>query len=153
MAEIIFREVEPDEVKIFVRKFGKYIEYYNCFHFGEDCYSLAAYDGSEPVGFISIHTKALIPPLADKTDAYIDAIEVDTYYQRRGIASKMIELSEHWAKERGYRQIRAWSSDDKIKAINMWYALGYCLCPATEGFRPHDSNPPIGYYVAKILSP
>lgn len=156
IGDIIYREIRPDEVPVFVDKFGDYIVKFNCFHFGNGCFSLAAFKGEEPVGFISAHSEPLISPLANKYDAFIDVIEVDSNCRRKGIAKKMIELIENWAKNYGYRQIRSWSSDDKKEAVFMWYALGYCVCPAVmygEDLSPNeDGSKPVGYYVAKMLN-
>lgn len=153
---IVYREIRPDEVAVFVRKFGSYVEEYKCLHFGEGCLSLAAFEGDDPIGFISTYPQPLIPPLEGKMDAYIDVIEVDVNHQRRGIARELIQRTEQWAKEYGYRQIRSWSSDDKEEAIPMWYSLDYCLCPAImygEDYCPNeDGSPTIGYYVAKLLN-
>lgn len=157
MKSLHYREIALDEVEILARKFGDYVIRFGCFHFGEGCYSLGAFDGAEPVGFISTYPEPLIPPLAEEQDAYIDVIEVDAAYQRRGIAKAMIERTEQWAKAYGYRQIRSWSSDDKEAAIPMWRALNYCLCPAImygEDLAPNpDGSQPVGYYVAKLLNP
>lgn len=153
---IVYREVKPDEVYKFVMKFGRYVEDFNCFHFGDGCLSLAAFEDDDPIGFISTYPEALISPLDDKVDAYIDVIEVDVNHQRKGVAREFIQRTEHWAGEYGYRQIRSWSSDDKEEAIPMWYSLNYCLCPAImygEDYCPNeDGSPTIGYYVVKLLN-
>lgn len=153
---ITYREIKQDEVEMFAKKFGDYVIRFSCFHFGEGCYSFGAFDGDEPVGFISAYPEFLIPPLADEKDAYIDVIEVDAAYKRRGIASELVLRTERWAKDYGYRQIRTWSSDDKEEAIPMWRSLNYCLCPAYmygEDFAPDpDGSLPLGYYAAKLLN-
>lgn len=157
MSQIIYREIMENEIKLFAKKFGNYVIEYGCLHFGYGCYSLAAFHGEEPVGFISTYPETLIPPLEEQCDAYIDVIEVDKKYRGHGIARKMITMTEQWAKGYGYRQIRSWSSDDKEEAIPMWYALNYCVCPAImygEDLCPNeDGSKPTGYYVAKLLNP
>lgn len=157
MENIIYREIMPEEVPAIVRKFGEYVREYSCIRSGDSSHALAAFHGEQPVGFISAHVESLIPPLEDKEDFLIDAIEVDSAFRRRGIARKLIEKTEEWAKKRGYRQIRSWSSDDKKEAISMWYAEGYCMCPALmygEDLCPNeDGSRPAGYYVVKMLNP
>ncbi len=113
---------------VLVIKFGDKVSSH--LHFGEDCYTLVAFNNNEAVGIISTYPKNFSDPLSECKDAYIDIIEVDTQYQRQGIASHMIMLTEKWAKEYGYFQIRSWSSDNKLEAIPMWIALGYSMCPA-----------------------
>jgi len=63
----------------------------------------------------------------------------------------MISRTEKWAKEYGYRQIRAWSSQDKIEAIPMWYALDYCMCPA-KIWVEWCKKVVDGFYVTKKLN-
>ena len=66
-----------------------------------------------------------------------------------------IIMAEEWAKAYGYRQIRAWSSDDKTEAIPMWYALGYGVCPAImrgeSVIKEFAGKPIYGFYVSKVL--
>ncbi len=119
-------------------------------HVGDGGFSLAALAGDEIVGFISVYPKNWTKPLA-ATDAYIDVISVFEPYRRQGIATTMIARCEEWAKANGYTQIRAWSSNDKLQALPMWHALGYCMCPAkiwVEWCREIVD----GYYVVKKLS-
>lgn len=157
MDEIIYRELKPEDVASIENKFGDYVVVFNCFHFGEGCVAFGAFKGEEPVGFIAIHPEPLISPLVGKYDAYIDAIEVDSTYRRRGIGKRLVGMTEAWAKDFGYRQIRAWSSDDRAEAIPMWYTLDYGLCPAYmygEDLRPgKDGSKPMGYYLVKLLNP
>lgn len=157
MSNITYREITENEVELFAKKFGDYVIRFHCFHFGEGCFSFGAFDDNEPIGFISTYPEKLIAPLDNQVDAYIDVIEVDSKYQRQGIASTLITRTEDWAKGYGYRQIRSWSSDDKEEAIPMWYALNYCLCPAIMygiDLSPNpDGSQPVGYYVTKMLNP
>lgn len=157
MTNITYHEINKSEVELFSEKFGDYVIKFNCFHFGEGCFSLGAFSNDEPIGFISTYPEKLITPLENETDAYIDVIEVDSKYHRQGIATALIMRTEQWAKDYGYKQIRSWSSDDKEEAIPMWYALNYCLCPAIMygvDLSPNpDGSQPVGYYVAKMLNP
>ena len=64
--------------------------------------------------------------------------------ERQGIGKRMIGILEEKARAYGYKQIRAWSSQDKVEALNMWYSLNYCMCPAAmlgqsiaPGFENH----------------
>jgi GNAT superfamily N-acetyltransferase len=155
MSEVIYRELKPEEVPVLADKFGDYITRFDCVRFEEGCYCLAAFEGETPVGFISVQAQQLRPPLSGERDAFISAIEVDVAYRRRGIARQMIATAEEWARGQGFRQLRSWSSEDKEAAISMWYALGFCVCPALmlgPDLAPDGSGrPPAGYYVARIL--
>lgn len=151
MINIIYQEIDHALEEKIIKKFGSYVSEGNYIHRGEGCYSLAAICDGEPLGFISTFNLQLPPPLDAYEDAYIDVLEVDADYRRMGISSEMIRRTEKWAKEYGYRQIRSWSSDDKLEAIPMWYALDYCVCPTVQ-FYP-DYGPVGGVYMAKMLNP
>lgn len=112
-------------------------------------FSIIAMEGEMLVGLISTYWKKLPAPLEDDFDAYIDILEVHQDFRRRGIATRLIEMSMQKAKQKGMRQIRSWSSEDKIEAIQMWRALGFGLCPATNYPKGQEVK---GFFVTKILS-
>ncbi|WP_055665351.1 GNAT family N-acetyltransferase [Desnuesiella massiliensis] len=156
MPEIIYKEINQEIEKKIIAKYGNWVKEFNCLHYGEGCYSIAALCDNDPIGFISTYPLYYPEPLECYYDAYIDDIEVDKAYRRQGIATKLIKLTEEWAKNYGYNQIRAWSSDDKIEAIPMWHALNYCMCPAIMRgeslIKEFIGKPVHGYYVAKMLN-
>lgn len=119
-------------------------------HFEKNSCSLAAIKNEEVIGFISVYEKELSNPLNDLYDAYIDIIEVKKEFRRKGIAKNLIKHCEEWAKKRGYFQIRAWSSEDKVEAIPMWRNLSYCMCPAKIWVEWCEEVVD-GYYVSKKL--
>ena len=90
-------------------------------------------------------------------DGFIEVIEVAEAYRRQGIGSNLVKFLEEYAASYGYYQIRAWSSEDKTEALNMWRKLNYCMCPAAmlgqnvkKGF---ENQQIVGYYYAKLLNP
>jgi len=111
-------------------------------------FSIIAMAGEMLAGLISTYWKKLPTPLEDEFDAYIDILEVHKDFRRRGIATHLIEMSMQKAKQKGMRQIRSWSSEDKIEAIQMWKALGFGLCPATTYPKGLEVK---GFFVTKIL--
>ena len=113
-----------------------------------DGFSIVALHGEMLVGLISIYWRELPAPLNGEFDAYIDILEVLRDFRRKGIATQLIEISMKRAKEKGMRQIRAWSSEDKIEVIHLWKKLGFGLCPATT--YPHGEELK-GYFVVRIL--
>jgi GNAT superfamily N-acetyltransferase len=156
MSKIIYKEINKEIEEKIIVKYGKWVKEYNCIHHGKGCYSVAALNNDEPVGFISTYPLYYPEPMESYCDAYIDDIEVDEAYRRLEIATQLIKLTELWAKGYGYHQIRSWSSDDKKEAITMWYKLNYCMCPAimrgTSVIREFVGKPVHGYYVSKILN-
>ena len=155
MYDIIFKEITKDIEDQIVDTWGDWVIKYGCLHYGEGCYSLAALYGGEPVGFISAYPLRFPEPLQEYCDAYIDDIEVREDFRKQGIASKLLLMTEQWAKSHGYRQIRAWSSDDKTEALGMWYAFGYGVCPAVMRgecvVKEFVGKPIYGFYVVKTL--
>jgi len=154
--KIIYKEIDKEIEEQIIEIWGDWVRTYGCIHHGEDCYSLAALIDGVPVGFISTYRLQLPQPLNMYYDAFIDDIEVTEKYRRKGIASKLIALTEVWAKKHGSYQVRAWSSDDNVEAISMWHALSYGICPAImrgESVIDEFVGKPIhGFYVSKVLS-
>lgn len=148
MNNIIYKQIDLTTEQKIITSFGDWTKGY--FHKEEGCFTLIALHDDEPVGFISTYPKQFPQPLSSCIDAYIDVLEVAEKYRRQGIASRLIQSTENWAKGYGYKQIRAWSSQDKKEAIPMWYALNYCMCPAQIWVDWYDKIVD-GFYVAKIL--
>ena len=156
MHNITYKQIDKAVEAAIISEFGQWIRDYGCIHHGEGCYSFAAFCADEPVGFISTFPLQYPAPLQECRDAYIDVIEVREAYRRQSIASKLIEMTEAWAKAYGYRQIRSWSADDKTEAIPMWYKLAYAVCPAVmrgeSVIKEFAGKPIYGFYVAKVLN-
>ena len=122
----------------------------------DDTFSLAAMDGDVPIGYVCISPRALEYPLEHLKDAYIEVLWVDEDYRRHGIGQHLIECSEEWARNAGFKQIRTHSNNQRaVAAINMWHKLNYGLCPHDyHEFDPETNeykNLFSGYWVAKIL--
>lgn len=118
---------------------------------------IAAIDGETVVGFAALRPSRWIAPLNQYFDGFIEVIEVAETYRRQGIGSTLVKALEEYARDFGYYQIRGWSSDDKVEALNMWRKLNYCMCPAAmlgqsvkKGF---ENQQIVGYYYAKLLNP
>ena len=147
--QITYQEINIEILEKIGEKYGKMLK--DHIHLENGSYSLAALHENIPIGFISTYTSYLTVPLNDKKDAYIDVIEIDKDFRRKGIAREFIKRTEKWAQIENYRQIRSWSSQDKIEAIPMWYALGYCMCPA-KIWVDWCKEIVDGYYVVKKLN-
>ena len=113
-----------------------------------DGFSTVVFDDDMIVGLISVYCKKLPLPLVESFDWYIDILEVQKDYRRRGIATHLIEMACERARESGVYQIRSRSSEDKKEAISMWKALGFGLCPAITYPQGKEVK---GYFVAKVL--
>lgn len=154
--EIIYREIDAGIEERIISQYGSWIRDYGCLKQGEGCYRIAALCGGTVAGFAALYPARWIPPLHQYQDAFIDVIEVDEPFRRQGIGSRLAAMMEAFAKAHGYRQIRAWSSDDKAEALHMWYKLGYCMCPAAmlgKSVKPgYENQQIVGYYYAKMLN-
>lgn len=115
-----------------------------------DGFSLMALHRGRPVGFISVYWRELPRPLVGVQEGYIDIIDVAEGLRRQGIATQLIELAAERARNYGAYQLRAWSSDDKLQAIPMWYHLGFGLCPAVTYPGGREIH---GYYAIKRVEP
>ena len=133
--------------------FGKIIDEYGEWVKGyikirDDTFSLAAMDCDIPAGFVCVTPRALTYPLEHIKDAYIEVLEVDENYRRKGIARHLINCAEDWARKAGFKQIRTHSDDKAVEAINLWHKFDYGLCP--HGYYAEEGC--AGYWVAKVLS-
>ena len=147
--EIVYKEINTELLEKIHNKYGKWAKEH--IHLENGSFSITALHENIPIGFISTYTKKLPKPLDDKKDAYIDVIEIDEQFRRKGIAKEFIKRSEKWAKDEGLSQIRSWSSQNKIEAISMWYALDYNMCPA-KIWVEWCKEIVDGYYVVKKIN-
>ena len=146
--DIIYKEIDLKILEKINEKYGEWAKKH--IHINENSYSLAVFYNDIPIAFISTYIRQLIKPLEIEKDAYIDVIEVDENFRRKGIASELIKNTENWVKSKDIFQIRSWSSQDKIEAIPMWYSLEYCMCPSkiwVEWCKEIVN----GYYVVKKI--
>jgi ribosomal protein S18 acetylase RimI-like enzyme len=118
-------------------------------HF-EDGFCLAALASQRLIGYLSAYWKSLPAPLDSDCEAYIDILEVDPAFKRRGIASRLINLAAGRAAEHGALQLRSWSSLDKHEAILMWRRLGFGICPAATYPQGQEVR---GFFVTLQLEP
>lgn len=153
---IIYKEIDTVIKEAIIKQYGTWVHDYGCLVRGDGCYLIAAMDGVVVAGFAALHPAKWIPPLDQYSDGFIEIIEVAEQYRRQGIGSQLVNMLEEFAKTYGYYQIRAWSSEDKMEALNMWHKLRYCMCPAAmlgQSVRPGFENQQIvGYYYAKLLN-
>ena len=154
---ILYKEIDDYIEDVIVTQYGEWVREYECLVCGEGCYQIAAIDGEIIVGFAALHPAGWIAPLDQYSDGFIEVIEVAEAYRRQGIGSTLVKLLEDYARTYGYYQIRAWSSVDKVEALNMWRKLNYCMCPATmlgQSVKSgYENQQIVGYYYAKLLNP
>ena len=153
---LIYKEIDATIEDAIITQYGSWVRDFDCLVRGDGCYLVAALDGDVVAGFAALHPEHWIAPLEQYSDGFIEVIEVAKSYQRKGIGSTLVKMLEEFAASDGYYQIRAWSSDDKVEALNMWRKLNYCMCPAAmlgesicEGY---ESKQIVGYYYAKLLN-
>jgi len=113
-----------------------------------DGFTLVALAGDRPVGILAVCRRTLPEPLSHLKEGFINIIEVADDQRRRGIGRTLVTMAGERCRSRGWRQMRAWSADDRCEALCLWAALGFALCPATV--FPRDTAVQ-GYFVALPL--
>jgi GNAT superfamily N-acetyltransferase len=113
-----------------------------------DGFSLVALYAEQPVGLIAVSYRCLPAPLFGAYEGYIDLIEVHSDFRRQGIATRLVAMTGDRLRMQGIYQMRAWSSQEKTAAIQMWKTFGFGLCPATTYPQGQMVE---GYFVAKVL--
>ena len=116
----------------------------------ENSYSVAIVLDDLVIGFISTYMKNLSAPLEGDKEAYINVIEIHPDHRNKGYATKLIQMTEAHFRSEGIKQIRAWSSEDKYEAINLWKKLHYGLSPASI-ISEKTEEIVKGYYVVKKI--
>ena len=116
-------------------------------HF-QDGITIAAIFSGGPIGLISAYTRILPPPLTGLHESYIDFLELEHTFGRRGIAARLVEMVPEHARSLGHYQVRSWSSDDKVEAIPMWRHPGFGLNPAVTHPQGKGAR---GYFVTKLV--
>jgi GNAT superfamily N-acetyltransferase len=132
MTEIIYKPIDSViEAKLWVN-YAELLTKHPYLIPKEACFNIAAMAGDEVVGVATCSARRWTPPLDMYGDAFIEWIDVDEAYRRRGIGRMLVTMLENWARDNGYRQLRAWSNNGAVAALHMWYAMGYAMCPAVE---------------------
>lgn len=116
---ISYKEIDTFIEEAIGEQYGDWVREYGCLVRGEGCYLIAAVDIETVVGFAALRPSRWIAPLEQYFDGFIEVIEVAEAYRRQGIGSTLVKFLEDYARTYSYYQIRAWSSDDKVEAMNM----------------------------------
>ena len=117
-------------------------------HFDGDHCNIVALTEDKPVALIVAKKRPLSEPLHMLWEAYIDVIEVEPAYQRRGIGTALVERIVAWACERQLAQVRAWSNEDRVEALHLWAKLGFAF---SRMDYQKDGRARYGFYAAKRL--
>jgi len=152
--KIQYLELNDDHEEKLFQKYD-WIYKYGCVPKYDGCYNIVAVFDDEVIGCATLGPQKWTPPLDRYCDVFIHWINVDEKFRRQGIGKTLVGMLEKWAKENGYRQIRAWSNEQAVEALHMWYKLDYAMCPAVEIIS--SAGNPIevvkGYRYAKVLNP
>lgn len=62
---------------------------------------------------------------ADEDDFYLDTLCVDPEFRGKGIGTELLEYTEQYAKEKGYKRLALVVEQDNAKAQKLYARLGY----------------------------
>ena len=116
--------------------------------FDEDSYSLIALVDGEPAALIVAKKRPLSPPVQMLQEAFIDIVEVQPAYQRRGIGTALVEKVFAWARDNELAQVRAWSEEVRHEALMLWNKLRFAF--SQVDFQRGDAKR-YGFHVTKRL--
>ena len=149
------RKLLPKDSSNVVNVFGEKIIKFDILKFQENTLNIGAFDNGELVGILTAEPRKLIKPLDAYTDLFITLIEVVKDYQNQGIATKLINLAEDFAKQKGFFQITSWSDEDAVEMTHLAHKLKYTMCQALmydEKYLPNSASECVkGYYYGKRL--
>ncbi len=139
------RELTPEQKELVRTVFGEVVARH--LHFHPELAS-GAFDQDQLIGVISAYGRPLPAPFQDRTELYIDVVEVVPTRRRQGIATALINSVMTAFKQNPgqWYQIRSWSSSPVQEMIALWGKLRFCLCPTTVR---HCGRPIFGYFAAR----
>jgi ribosomal protein S18 acetylase RimI-like enzyme len=146
--DVVFRECTEEDKEQIKSDYGTVA----VDHIGLDdmSYSLVALKDEVIVGFVSSYLQPIYKDFHQTKEAYINIIEVHKDHRQQGIATELLHRTEQHARRQGAKQIRAWSSEDKVEAIHMWFNLEYNLSP-TSIYIESTNKSVSGVYAVKPL--
>lgn len=78
------------------------------------------------VAFIHVTTRSdYVEGSTDLPVAYVEGIYVHANYQKQGIARKMIEAAEDWARHKGYKQLAPDTVVTNLASIDFHKKIGF----------------------------
>lgn len=146
--DIEFRLCDEELCNIIKEQYGDVA--YNHIKSDDQSYNVIALKDDVVIGFISTYLQPIYKNVKETKEAYINIIEVHEAYRRQQVATELLRRTELHFKRLGAKQIRAWSSEDKEAAIQMWNALGYQLSATTIYIKQRDTSVS-GVYAVKPL--
>lgn len=152
---MIIRELTQQDFDKVVEVFGEKITEFQILKFEKNNCNLGVFVNEDLIGIITAEPRNLIKPLDAYTDFFITYIEVLKPYQKQGIATKLIQEVENFAKQKGFFQITSWSDEDTVEMNRLALKLKYTMCQALmydENYLPKNINECVkGYYYGKRL--
>jgi GNAT superfamily N-acetyltransferase len=114
----------------------------------DDHHSIIALAEGRPIGLVVAKQHLLPEPLSDIREVYIDVIEVHTDFQRRGIGTELMRHVTDWALGIEAQQIRAWSEEIRVEALQLWKKLGFSF--SVNSFQPGEDDR-YGFYISRRI--
>ena len=143
--EVTYKDDGEQIIEDLLAHYGDWVEQETSPEHG---FIVAAYVSGTPVGFISVISEHLPPPLEHVTVGGIGAIEVMARYRRNGIGATLVRRAEDRCRSEGMYQLQGWSTKDKHAAIMMWKSMAYTLWPVTHSMWGREIT---GFFFAKVL--
>lgn len=85
-----------------------------------------AKDGVDDVGFVELSTRSDYVEGADASPvAYIEGIYVKPSYERNGVARRLVQEAEQWARSKGHSQICSDTELENSSSIKFHRAVGF----------------------------
>ncbi len=82
-------------------------------------------ESDSPIGFLEVFLHPRVPGCGSSPVAYVEALYVHPDHRRRGVAARLIEAAENWARSRGCREIAANADIENVAAHPLHRALGF----------------------------
>lgn len=86
---------------------------------------LAEDSGGEMIGFIELNIRTYAPGSNEREVPFVEGWYVDDAYRGRGIGKLLMQAAEHWAADKGYRELASDAQADNLQSIAAHKTLGF----------------------------
>ncbi len=79
----------------------------------------------KPVGFLEVGIREWADGCATPNVGYLEAIYVDEFFRRSGVAKALIRAAEHWSRDHGAQEVASDADVDNEEGLALHHQMQY----------------------------
>jgi len=79
----------------------------------------------KPVGFLEVRIREWVEGCASQNVGYLEAIYVDEFFRRSGVAKALIRAAEHWSRDHGAQEVASDADVDNEEGLALHHQMQY----------------------------